>query len=505
MNTNALAWQHALWMGVVCSAAVAQDSPNAPSSGVSRSLAIVPTLDASVTAINGGSGGDGTDLVTQIRPGVNIASYSGRVRGTLNYSLDAVNHSRSSQAASLQNSLNATLNAEAVPNWAYIDATANISRRALSAYGTQLPDGSVQSNSNVNEVGTLSLAPYVKGQLGSWAVYEARLLASATNTRHSTVGDSSAKGLNLSLNSASGQSLFGWGLQGSRLQSAFRAGRSTENDRVVASLRFQPDYDLNLTLRGGQEATDVASINKKTYNNWGLGATWTPSPRTAVNIDTDHRYFGQSFRVTADYRTALTSLRFSSTRDASTSSDQNAVGLPQTWYQRFFVLFASREPDPVLRDLLVLEFLRFNKIDPNALTTPGFVTSSVTLQRRDELTFSYAGKRTTVSLGVSRGETSLLDTISSTPGDGTVRQMAYTLTASHRLTPTAGLNVSGSRQITLGNGTRAGNSLKSLSVGLSDQLGLRLSGALSARYASFSSPTGPYRETSVSASVGLRF
>ena len=107
--------------------------------------------------------------------------------------------------------------------------------------------------------------------------------------------------------------------------------------------------------------------------------------------------------------------------------------------------------------------------------------------------------------GVSRGETSLLDTISSTPGDGTVRQMAYTLTASHRLTPTAGLNVSGSRQVTLGNGTRAGNSLKSLSVGLSDQLGLRLSGALSARYASFSSPTGPYRETSVGASVGLRF
>ena len=504
MSSARSPWPHALCLSVLCSAVAAQESPGAAGNEQGRSLAITPSLDASLSVGNGGATKSGTDVVAQLRPGININSRSGRVRGVLNYSLDAIGHSRSSEPTSLQNSLNASVSAEAVPNWVYVDATANISRRALSAYGQLLPDGSVQTSGNVNEVGSVSLSPYAKGQLGGWAQYEARLTAAATNTRHSIVGDSSNSGASLSLNSPTAMALFGWGLQATHQRSAFRAGRATVSDRAIGSLSFRPEPDLNLTLRGGKETSDVTTFDKRSYGNWGLGATWAPSNRTAVSLDTDHRYFGQSFRVSVDYRTALSSLRYTSTRDASTNSNPNGIGIPQTWYQRISALFAS-EPDPVLRDLKVLAFLQANNLDPNGITAAGFVTSAVTLQRHDDLTWSYAGKRASLSLGLSRGETSQLDAITTAQGDGTVRQFSYTLTAAYRLTPTAGINLTGSRLVTLGSGTRQGGSLKSLQVGLTDQLGRRLTGSLTARYSSFGGATGAYRDASVTASAGLRF
>ncbi|MBL8307396.1 MAG: hypothetical protein JNM33_11915, partial [Rubrivivax sp.] len=86
-----------------------------------------------------------------------------------------------------------------------------------------------------------------------------------------------------------------------------------------------------------------------------------------------------------------------------------------------------------------------------------------------------------------------------------VRQRSYTTTVGYRLTPTASLNLAGSRLMTLGTETRRGTDLKSLSLGFADQLSRLVSMTANLRYSVFNSPTDPYREISATAAVSLRF
>jgi uncharacterized protein (PEP-CTERM system associated) len=99
----------------------------------------------------------------------------------------------------------------------------------------------------------------------------------------------------------------------------------------------------------------------------------------------------------------------------------------------------------------------------------------------------------------------LLDNPTHVPDDDAVRQRGYTATASHRLTPRATLTLTGSRQTTASTASREGNDLKSLSLGWTSEINRHTSALLLARYSVFNSPSDPYREAALTASVTLRF
>ena len=486
-----------LCLGLACSAGLAQQA---------RGLAITPTFSSSLTYTETGRGAPDlprTDLVTELSPGLQITSRSGRVRGTLSYTLDAISHSSSMAASQLQNALNANFTAEAVPNWAYVDASATISQSSLSAYGQQSADNT-QVNANRVEVGTVSISPYLKGAFGPYAVYEARLNADATNTRNSILGDSSSSGGSFSLSSP-GRTLLGWGLVGTQQHASFRAGGSTDNTRLTASLNATPQPELTLTLRGGTEQTNVLTGETQRYGNWGAQAHWTPNERTVFDIGTDRRYYGQSYNVNVSWRTAQSSLRVSSVRDASTSSTPNGVGQPVTLYQQLYAALASAYPDPTARDQAVLLLLQQQGLDPNQIVPGGAITSAVTLQHREDIVFTYTGRRlvfTAQGFGSSSSQLYLSDTQSVAAA---VRQLGYVASLSYRLTPTTSAALTGTQNKTLATSTQAGNGLKSLALSFSDQLGRRTTLGLSATYSSFTGPTNPYRQASISANLGLRF
>ena len=483
---------------MACSGAAAQTAGRS----TSLSASVATQVSYNVDSRNGGlSGGD---FVTEVRPGLQISSRSGRVVGSLSYSLGLSHHTRDTTGQRVQNQLSGSFSAEAVDKWLYVDGSATVSQQTVSAFGTQSVAGSTQDNANRIEVGTVTVSPYVRGVLGSAANYELRLSGSATNGRRSIAADSSSTSAALSLSSVLSGTALGWGLAATRQTTDFRAGSESSNDRVTASLSYIADADLVLTARGGQERTDVASVQRTSYNNWGAGATWRPSPRTRAQFNVDERYFGRSYNVLLSHRMASTSFDFSSSRDASNGSDSTGAGQRFSLYDVFFAQFATLEPDLVLRDVLVRNFLRAQGLDPNAVVSGGFVNTAVTVLERHQLTAAYAGRRIAGSVQGFSTQSKVIGATNVTQQEP-IQQWGYLATASYRLSPTESLSLTGSRLLTQATTTQPGNALNSLSLGYGNQIGRRTSLALSARYSVFDSALNAYREAAITASLSQRF
>ena len=481
--------------------AQSQGSSGSPKSGISSSIDAISTY-----AVNSRLGGlSGADLMTELRPGLSLFSRSGRVVGSLSYSLGLANHTRDNSSDSVQNNLRASLSAEAVPSWVFIDASASIGQQVLSPNGVQSVSNSTQYNSNRAEVGNFSISPYVRGVLGTAINYEARLNASVSNTRRSIVGDSSLSGGSLSFSSALAGTELGWGLLATSQTTDFRSGRQTSGDRLSATLSYNPDVDLTLTARAGQEASNVTSLTTTRHDNYGLGVSWRPTPRTRAQFDFDERYFGRAHRVLVEHRMASSSLQFSSSRDVSNPSTGQASSQAVTLYQVYFAQAAGVEPDPVLREQFVLAFMRAQGLDPNALVSQSLLNTGISVQERHQLSWSYSAMRMAGSLQIFSSTSKVIDAPLSTSANQESRQWGYMATASYRLTPTVGVALTGSRMLTQATLTRGATELKSLNLSVNSQLARRTTATLAARYTVFNSTTDPYREAAVTVSLGYRF
>lgn len=489
--------------------ALSASTVSAQSTGGARSLSITPSFESGLTYTHRSKavdGSNGDDLILQLRPGVQISSRSGRFQGSLNYALGGIYRAGRTDGHTLENNLSASLKGELVENWMFIDGLASVTQQSLSAFGEQTVGSSSVSNANRVEVGNLSLTPYVAGRIGEFAGYKASLSASATNTRRSLANDSTSTGGALSLSSLTSGAVFGWGLDATWQEVDFRQGRTTENGRVTASLNIVPDIELSFALRAGQESTNVGTLETRTYDNWGATARWTPSPRTSAVFDTDRRYFGNSHKLILEHRMSRSSIRISSVRDASSGADSRSVNVPVTLYELISARLAAVESDPVRRDQMVLaEIAGIPGADPTQIIGAIPLSTGITLVRRDDVGFSYSGRRTTFNVLIFSSDSRVLDNPLQLPGEGRVRQWGYTGSVSYKLNPLDAINLTGSQQRTLGNETLRGNDLKSLSVGWTGQLGRRTSASLSARHTVFNSDTNPYKESSLSGSVSLRF
>ncbi len=488
-----------LLLGVLAhSGAQAQGSRSGGfSSSLETSLAYVETRSAPQD--------NGHDLSLLLRPTLGYASRSGRVRGSGNYSLGLVNHTRDSQPSEVLHDLSARFTAEAVENWLFIDGTATAARSALSAFGSQSAAGSFQRNDNSTEVASVSLSPYLRGSLTDWAQYEARVDARATNTRRSKVGDSTSTGSQVSLNSPSRGALLGWGLLASRDHASFRTQRSIDNERVQASLLIAPGPEIRFTLRGGQESTTASSLQRRRTTNTGVDAQWTPNERTQASLSSDKRYFGRSHQVRFSHRLPQSTLSFGSSKSASTSSDPNSLGRPITQFDLANAIFQSAIADAAEREQFVLNLLRAQGVDPAAIVPGGFVNAGATLQRRTDLAWSYSGRRLGLTVQAYMSQSSALTVGDEAPAESATRQKGYTGTVSYRLTPTASAVLTGQRLMTRASSAQPGTDLKSLALSWSDQIGWRTSLSLGLRYSVFNSLTEPYRESSATASLTMRF
>ncbi len=490
-----------LWLALASMPAMAQDG------AVARTYHLQPTFNLSTQLIDTRSKG-GTaaplELVTSVGPGIQLSKQSGRVRGTLDYQLQGTLYSRRSEFNRFDNNLAASLRAEAVPGWMYVDGRATVNKQSVSPLGQQTAADSLAFNNNQQEVLNFQLSPFVRGELLDWADYEVRLKGAATEVRGATLGDSHLLGSSISLASPRRGSLLGWGLQATQDRLTFKGGRTTDNFRAIASLSLTPDPDLTLDLRAGQESTNVGSVQRRSFSNWGGGLRWTPTPRTLVSFSGDRRYFGDGFQVAVEHRLRRSTFRYTSARDASSSGDAAGVGQPLTLFQLYMRQYQSVEPNLEQRALRVLELLRLSNQNPNTVVGGGFATSAVTLQRRDDLAYTYIMPRSTFTLRASTGTTEILDNITAQRGIGYVKQRGLEAAASHRLTPTTNGTAVLTFQRNSGRG-QADSDLKALSVNVSTVVNRQLTATAGARHGVYSGASISNSDTALTGALSLRF
>ncbi len=492
--------------GVIGMAALAA---NAQEAAGRAALTVVPTLGLRQTATDNvrlASTDRRFELITEVSPGVSLRSSSGRVRGTLDYSLTGLVYARESSSNSIQQSLRAAGTAEAIDKWAFVDANASISQQSILALGTQSSDSALL-NSNRTEVTSVQVAPYVRGRLGGFAQYEARLTWASTTSSNSDAGSTSTEALLRIGADPSSLARIGWSADYSHQVVDFGAGKS-ESDRLSGVLTFAVLPELNLSGRAGRESNNLGTPEKQSYKTWGWGVNWSPTERTSLAATREHRFFGSSHSLNFQHRMPRSVWTFSDTKSVSTDALTGGATAPRTLFDVLFVQFASIAPDPVQRAALVDAFLQNNGRTRATLASGGFLTSTASVQRAQNFSVAWLGLRTTVLVSTFRNDARPLDPATSVTGNlqngSTLHQRGQSVNVSHRLTPGSALSVDLSQTKTSsseGESTR----LRSLTATWSNRLSERVDASLSARVSSFDSATNPYTERALIGNLRLRF
>jgi uncharacterized protein (PEP-CTERM system associated) len=475
-------------------------------------LIIAPSLSISEMLTNNNrlSGGSaGADAITQISPAIHIAGTSSRIKGFFDYSLNGLIYARSSGSNELQNALNGAGQIEAIENFAFVDVSANISQQLLSAFGTRSAD-SASINSNRTEVRSYSVSPYVRGRLSDFAAYDARLTYGGSRSGDNDAANSESWQAFLRLGGDNSARFVNWSVDASRSVVGYDVGPRSVDDRLRGIAYLAVDPSLRLSLIAGRESNNLLTGEAETHNTPGWGVDWTPTERTRISAVREQRFFGKSHAVLFEHRTPRSVWRYSDSRDISTGLGQPTLGQVGTIYDLFFAQFASLQPDPALRGQLVNEFLARNGV---SATTPIFaqvLASTVTLQRRRDLSLALIGLRTTITFIGSQSEVRrLVDTVNVADdfsNGNTVRQRGFSAQVAHRLTPESSLSFIAS--LDRANGTTDSRSTKLLSFNAfwTTQLGSRTGLSLGARHAVFDgSSNDSYTESALTATVTYRF
>lgn len=478
--------------------------------GFSATQVFTDNRDASLTEPR-------SEAITVLSPSLRLAARGARSQASLDYALNGLIYARERDANEVQNALRASLSAELWPEHLFFQAQAGIGQQTISALGgfseprlgTGVGAGNVGGISpgvdrNRTEVRTLSLSPSLRGRPFGQANFNLGLSASWTDSAGDGRGDASSQAINASL--ADGSGPLGWAVFGTRSVSDFRQGRKTTSDSAGLRLNYNPWPELSLFVTGGVQRNDVRTVDPLRYDTWGAGLNWRPGPRTQVGVQTSREFFGDAWSLNVSHRLRRAVFSYGDTRNV-TGSTAGQLGSAST-YDLFFQQFASLEPDPDLRDILVRNFLQASGLDPDQRINTGFLIQALSVQRARNLALSMSGRRTNVVLSVFASATRRLDRISTGVDDlssvDLLRQYGASASVSHRLSPSSALVLSGGAQRTRTGDAATGSGIKFASLTWTGNLGPRTGASLSARHAT-ASGVRPYDVNSLYATLNYRF
>ena len=487
--------------------AFAQDGAAA---GGARAYAIVPSVGLRQTLTDNvrlTSTNREAAAVTEATAGVRATRYGGRFNGFLDYALTGRVQTQGSPQDDVSQALNAFANAELIDQWMFVDVRGVIAQQAISAFGTQSLDSSV-SNPNRTETRSFSVSPYWVGSLAGAADYEVRLDHSATDTSSGAASDAATTTALARI--GGGNPLgFGWSADGTHVTSDYTAGRRTKDQRLRGILTYAVTPQFNAGVIVGHEENNYESVEMRGHETGGVQFNWRPSERTTLTGNYESRFFGHSHALSFVHRTGRTIWTFTDSRNISTNASQAGTAALGSAYDLFFQQFASQEPDPIKRDLLVRQFLQTNGIAPNAVIVGGVLSSAATVQRLQALSVGLRGVRTTITFHLTQSSSGRLDNIVTAVDDlsnsSQVRQRGLHVDVSHRLTPLSSISFIVSTQRTQGDLASQESTLNSLSTTWSTRTGPRSTLSAGARWVDFDSTTQPYVERALFANLRLQF
>jgi uncharacterized protein (PEP-CTERM system associated) len=416
-----------------------------PSVSISTNYSSNMSLDAT----NSQSG-----WTTDIAPGLRINGAGARINGFLDYRRDFLSYSANSQWDRQTNRLQSFANLEAIENWFYVDASANVVQRNLLIFA---PTTSAQTSAgaSLGETTTYQVAPYVRGRLFNAADYLLRLDSIYCRSDDQVLLPTRINRLVGSLKSTATSGVIGWfgdfngmtvrnDVLGSRDDTRFRAG-------MILPLGAR----AHVSLSAGRENTDFAETNKESYSTPGVGFDWSPSMQTRIAALGERRFFGNGHNVVLNHSTPMTAWRYSDVRDVAVLPTILSGFNPGSIYELMSNLLEASIPDPLERSRAVRT--RLDQLGGIAPLTDasGVQTSRFYIDRFQEASVALLGRRNTVTFVISQRIQKLPDYApmandNFSQYDTNIRQRVGSITWLHLLTPRSDMNFGVSRITTDG-------------------------------------------------------
>ncbi len=383
-------------------------------------------------------------FVTTIAPGLRVRHTGPRLALNARYEYQYYQMTDKDIPGTTRNGrfLNGDAKARLVDDLFYVDASANIQQRAISAFG---PSGSEFSNANRTEVKTWRVSPYLVHRFGSAANTELRYTRDSVDASNSRYGSSDSDTLSFQLNSGPSFNTVGWGMS----LSSQKIDYTEVNDSAIKTanlfLRYIVSPRLSLTAGIGYDDFDYQSLGAANRGkSWNTGFSWTPSRRTSVTASFGHRYFGPSRQLRALHRSRYTS--WSVTYDDSVSTTRDNF-LQETAVSTASLLdgfFAAEYPDPVERARVIEAYILAAGLPPFVGNNVNYLTNRFSLQKQLRASMAYRQSRSGATLSAYRVrrealsvrevDSDLLGNAINTLNDN-VDQKGINATLDYRLTP----------------------------------------------------------------------
>jgi uncharacterized protein (PEP-CTERM system associated) len=248
----------------------------------------------------------------------------------------------------------------------------------------------------------------------------------------------------------------GWGLDGNGQTIEYENGRRSRSESARLLLSYQFDPQFKLAVFAGKERNNHASPQMQSNDTPGASLEWSPSSRTQITASWQRRFFGDGSSFSFSHRSALTAWRLSSSKDISVVPNQFGEVTLGSFFDLYFNLFASQEPDPIKRAVLVRNFLLLNGIPPNGTVSAGFLASRISVQRQHQGSVAILGANNSLTLSASQSDSRGLLAASNLSDDfdsvDQVRQQSLSLNWAHRFSPLSSLSLMLVRQRSQGSG-----------------------------------------------------
>ena len=461
--------------------------------------------------VNPASGIKQADQITELSPGIRLEGNTARLKAYADYQATAYYYVRGSYSGSTKNALNSFGTFEAIEKLFYLDFSGVISQQSISAFGPQVASNAIL-DANRTETSSYRISPYLRGKLGNVADYELRYGGTWTSSKSALVSSTTLRDWSAKVKNSVTKSRFGWSVDASEQSTAYGNGNKSSSDRLRVLLSYQFFPDIKLSASVGQESNDYRTTNRETQATSGYGVDWTPTERTLASAFFEKRFFGEARNYSFSHRTPLMAFKYSDTSEVSFVPNQfSTVGLGTT-YDLLYTQLASAIPDPILRAQQVSNVLAQTGLSPNTQVTSSFLSSRVSVQKRQEFTMVLNGARNTVSGSLVRSVQNVQSIAAAATGAGdfstssTIAQKGVSGSWAYRLTPLASLTTTVSQQESTGTGAATLSSRqKAMNLTYTTRVAAQTNLSLGVRSSAFSSNTSAYRENAVLATLVARF
>lgn len=390
------------------------------------------------------------DTVLELRPYLSMHRDGGRLSVSGAASLSALSYARHTQPGRVQPTADLTAKLAVLERLLFVDAGYRAVQTSENPYLAR-PDAA--SGSNTLTTSTFRFSPYVDGEAGSDVRYQLR--SDHSWTRGYGGADDGAPSGSASFGYFARHSAsierrpqpLGWRLEAER--SRTRYDDSTLPSPSLDVARFSVNYalfaDFSAGVRGGYERDNLDATDDRSRSFSGVQARWQPSERTNLTAFREQRFFGSAWQLAFEHRNPQIAWTMNFMRGIDTTP-QSLFELPATNNVAMLLdaAFTTRFPDPAERARVVQEYMARQGLPSSTLRPMELFAGRLSVVTTRSASLVLIGVRSSLALSAFQARTE--DALDTGPlAIGTAlsnnRQWGGAIVLSHRLTPSAGMNV----------------------------------------------------------------